>query len=109
MIKLRWINIITEVSLLSSHEALNTEVHLDASVHIMIHVGERYNSRLAYDILYLEIDHSILKKCYCSGSYWDAMEAIPITAPYLEVKRLIYLWIVIMKEIRHLYDQEMVS
>ena len=44
MIKLRRINILTEVSLLSSHVGLPRERHLDALVHAMAHVGQRYNS-----------------------------------------------------------------
>ena len=40
MIKLRRIDIITEVLLLSSHVALPKEGHLDAAVHVMAHVGQ---------------------------------------------------------------------
>ena len=46
MIKLGRTNIITKVLLLSSHVALPRERHLDAAVHVMTHVGQRYNSRL---------------------------------------------------------------
>ena len=51
---LRWkielgrIDRITEVLLLSSHVGL-PRGHLDAAVHVMAHVGQRYNSRLVYD------------------------------------------------------------
>ena len=64
MIKLGRIYIITKVSLLSSHVALSREGHLDAAVHVIItYVGQRYISRLMYDPLYPEIDHSGFKKC----------------------------------------------
>ena len=63
MIELGRIDIITEVSLLSSHVALTREGHLEAAVHIIVHVGQRYNSRLVYDPLYLEIDHSVFEEC----------------------------------------------
>ena len=78
MIKLGRIDIITKVSLLSSHVALHREGHLEAAIHIMAHVGQRYNSRLVYDPLYLEIDHNFLKKCDWSEFYGDAKEAIPM-------------------------------
>ena len=71
------INIITEVLLLSSHVALPREGHLDAAVHVMAHVGQRYNFRLVYDPLYPEIDHNIFRKCDWSEFYRDAKEAIP--------------------------------
>ena len=83
MIKLGRINIITKVSLLSSHVALPRERHLDAAVHVMAHVDQRYNSRLVYDPLYPEIDHSVFKKCHWSEFYRDAKEAIPMNMPKL--------------------------
>ena len=66
---LRWmtelgrISIIVEVSLLSSHVALPREGHLDATVHVISHVSQKYNSRLLYDNLYPEIDHSVFTEC----------------------------------------------
>ena len=63
MIKLGRIDITNKVSLLSSHVALLREGHLDAAVHVMSHVGQRYNSRLVYDPSYPEIDHSVFKEC----------------------------------------------
>ena len=44
MVKLERINIITEVSLLLSHVLLPREGHLEAAVHVMTHIGQRYNS-----------------------------------------------------------------
>ena len=75
------IDIMTEVSLLSSHVALPTKRHLDAAVHIISHVGQRYNSSLMYDPLYPMIDHSVFKRCDWSEFYKDAKEAIPMNAP----------------------------
>ena len=49
MVKLGRIDIITKVSLLSSHVALPREGHLDAAINVMVHVGQRYKSRLVYD------------------------------------------------------------
>ena len=63
MIKLGSIDIITEVSLLSSHVALSRGGHLDAVVHVMANIGQRYSSRLVYHPPYSEIDHSVFRKC----------------------------------------------
>ena len=59
MIELWRIDIITKVSLLSSHIVLPRKGFLDASVYFMAHVGQRFISRLMYDLLYLEIDHNV--------------------------------------------------
>ena len=72
MIKLGRIDIVTEVSFLSSHVALPREGHLDAMLHVMAHVGQRYNSKLVYDPLYPEIDNM----CDWSEFYREAKEAI---------------------------------
>ena len=52
---LKWIVIdtITKLSSLSSH--------LEASVHIMAYVGQKYSSRLAYDPMYPDMDHNVFK------------------------------------------------
>ena len=81
MINLRRIDIITKVSLLSSNVALPWERQLDVAVHVMAHVGQRYNSRLVYDCLYPEINHSVFKKCNWSEFYRDAKDAIPMNSP----------------------------
>ena len=48
MVELGRIDRITKVSLLSSHVALLREGRLEAAVHIMAHVGQKYNYRLVY-------------------------------------------------------------
>ena len=64
MIELGRIDMIAKMSLLSSHVALPAKEHLEAAVHAMTHVGQRYHSRLLYDPFYPEIDHSDFKECY---------------------------------------------
>ena len=81
MIELGRISIITKVSLLSSHVALPREGHLEAALHAMAHVSQRYNSKLVYDPFYPETYHSIFKECDWSEFYRDAKEAIPVNAP----------------------------
>ena len=81
MIKLERINIITEVSLLFLHTALSREGHLNATALVIPYVGQKYNSRLAYDPSYPEVDQSIFKKCDWTDLYWDAEEAVQMNAP----------------------------
>ena len=49
MIELEWIHKITEVLLLSPHVMIPRKGHLGAAVHVIAHVGQRYNSRLVYN------------------------------------------------------------
>ena len=100
---LRWkielgrIDRITEVLLLSSHVGL-PRGHLDAAVHVMAHVGQRYNSRLVYEP---EIDHSIFKNLIGKSSIGMPRWLYPWMVKNLEVRRLtsVFLWIVIMQRI----------
>ena len=88
MIDLGRINTITKVLLLSFYLALPRKAYLDAAVHVMTHVGERYDSRLVYNFSYLEIDCSVIKKCDCPEFYEDAKEAIPMNAPEPQGKKV---------------------
>ena len=65
---------------MSSHVALPGEGHLKAAVHIMTHVGQKYNSRLVYDPLYPEIGYNSFKECDWSEFDRDAKEAMPMNA-----------------------------
>ena len=91
---LRWImelgriDIIRKVLLLSSHVVLPWEGHLEAAVHVLAHIGQKYNSRLVYDPLYPVIDHINLKECDWSEFYRDAKEAIPMNAPVPQGKEV---------------------
>ena len=69
MVKLRRIDITTEVPLLSFYVALPREGHLDAAVHVMSHVGQSYNSRVVYDPSYPKTDHNTIKKYDWSEFY----------------------------------------
>ena len=50
MIESGRIDIITKVMLFSSHVATPRDGHLKVAVHVMAHVGQRYNSILLYDL-----------------------------------------------------------
>ena len=88
MIKLGRINLLTKVSSLSSHVTLPREGHLDAEVHKMALVGQRYNSRLVYDPSYTKIGHTVFKKCNWLEFYRDAKEAISMNAPESQGKEV---------------------
>ena len=79
MIELGRIDIITEVSLLSSHITLPRDGHLEAAIHAMSH-GQSFNFRLVYDSSYPEIDHSVFKEFDWSEFYQDAKEAMHLNA-----------------------------
>ena len=64
MVELGKVDIITKVSLLSSHIVLHREGHLYSDVQVVTHVGQRYNLRLVCDSTYPERDHNVFKKCY---------------------------------------------
>ena len=81
MIKLGMIDIITKLSFFSSHVALPREGNLEAAVHIIAHVGQRYNARLVYDPSYPEIDKSVFKEFDWSEFYRVEKETIPMNAP----------------------------
>ena len=71
-----------EVSfLLSSHLLLPGEVYLYAAVHVMANVGQKYDSRLVYDLSYSEINCSVLEKCDWLEFYCDAEEALQVNVP----------------------------
>ena len=79
---------ITKMSLLSFHIVLTSGGQLDAAVHVMVHVVQRYNSILVYDLLYSKIDHSVFKKCDWSEFYRDVKEAKPMNVPEHLVKEV---------------------
>ena len=93
VIKLRRINIITKVLLLSSHVPLPRKRYLDLAMHVMAHVDQRYNSRLVYYPSYMEIGHGVFKKCDCSEFYRDSKEAIPMNAPELQGQELFLMFV----------------
>ena len=63
---------------MSFHVVLPRAGHLDAAVHVMDHVHQRYNSRLVFDIAYPDKNNSVVKKCDWSKFYRDAQVAIQV-------------------------------
>ena len=84
---LRWcvelgrVDIITEVSELSTYLAQPRDGHLDAVFHIFNYLEKRHNSRIVFDPTYPIIDMSSFKDCDWKQYYGNAKEAIPPNAP----------------------------
>jgi len=84
---LRWIvelgriDIITEVSTLSSHVVMPRKGHLDALFHLFAYLGKKHNARIVFDPSYPDIDMTVFKECDWKHFYGDVKEAIPPNAP----------------------------
>ena len=84
---LRWcveigrIDIMTEVSILSSFSAMPRQGHLDTVFYIYSHRKNKHNSRMIFDPAYPEIDESNFKTCDWREFYGDVKEPIPPHAP----------------------------
>ena len=84
---LRWIvelgrvDIIAEVSVLSSFMAAPRQGHLDCVYHVFGYLKNKHNSRLAFDPTYPEIDRSAFKEHDWENFYGDVQEAIPPDMP----------------------------
>ena len=84
---LRWtielgrVDIITEVSMLSSHLALPREGHLAAVFHVFAYLKKKHNARMFFDPTYPEIDETRFQAQDWSNAYGNVEEAIPPNAP----------------------------
>ena len=55
--------------------------HLDAALHVVVHLKARLNARLVFDLTYQDIDLSLFKEHDWTQIYGDVKEAIPTNAP----------------------------
>jgi hypothetical protein len=84
---LRWIvelgrvDITTEVSMLSSHNALPRIRHLDAVFRIFSYLKTKTNARLVLDPTYADIDYEAFQKQNWCEFYGNAKEQVPANAP----------------------------
>ena len=81
MVKIGRIDIVTEVSLLSSHLAYPRVGHIEAALCLMDNLKQKHNSRLVFDTTFTKCFESIFKDCYWKDFYGDAKKAIPLNAP----------------------------
>jgi hypothetical protein len=84
---LRWacelgrVDILVEVSMLSSHNAMPRVGHLEAIYHIFAYLKNHENSTLVFDHAIPFINDRRFKKVNWKDSYKDAVEAIPPNMP----------------------------
>jgi hypothetical protein len=84
---LRWIvelgriDIITEVSTLSSHVVMPRQGHLEALFHLFAYLGRKHNARIVFDPTYPDIDMTVFKECDWKNFYGEVTEAKPPNAP----------------------------
>ena len=79
--KLRCIDIITEVSALSSHLALPCKGHLEAVFHVFAYLEHWHNAQIVYDPNYPNVDLTVFKQCNWKEFYGHVEEALPLNAP----------------------------
>jgi hypothetical protein len=84
---LRWcvelgrIDIITEVSMLSTYLCMPREGHLDAVFHVFAYLALYHNSRVVFDPNYPSVDMGAFIKTDCKSMYGDVKGIIPPDAP----------------------------
>ena len=81
MVEIGRVDIITEVSLMSSHMAMPREGHLDAVLHIFGFLKIKYNSRMCFDPTVPYCNDSAFKDCDWKQFYGNVVEPIPSNAP----------------------------
>jgi hypothetical protein len=91
---LRWcvelghIDIITEVSVLSTYLCLPREGHLEAVFHVFAYLGLNHNARDVFDPTYTAVDMDTFIKTDWKSMYGDVKEMIPSDAPITRRKEV---------------------
>ena len=80
-IELGWIDIVTEVSMLSTHLTMSQEGHLQQVYHVFAYLKAKPKKTLAFDPQHPDIDEARFVKCDWHDFYRGAKEAIPGDAP----------------------------
>jgi len=81
IIELGRIDIMTEVSMLSAHNALPREGHLEAVYHIFSYLKGHENSRLVFDLAYPDVDDRRFGNPDWSDFYPDVTDELPPGMP----------------------------
>ena len=81
MVELGRVDIITEVSMLSSYLAAPRQGHMEAVYNIFGYLKRKHNAVLVFDPSYPDIDESNFKTCNWKDFYGEVKEAIPPNAP----------------------------
>ena len=72
MVKLRRVDIITEVSIMSSHILIPMEGNFQSVHCIFAYLDKKHNSRIIFYPTYPDIDMSAFKKCEWKEFYSEA-------------------------------------
>jgi hypothetical protein len=80
-VELGCIDIITKVSILSTHLFLSHEGHLEAVFHVLAYLGLHHNARVLFDSTYPAVDMGTFIKTDWKSMYGDVKEIIPSDAP----------------------------
>jgi hypothetical protein len=81
MVELGRIDIVTEVSLLSSHLAYPCKGHLETALHIVSYLSQKHNTRLIFDPTYPKINMGQSPQNNWTKFYGNVEEAIPVDMP----------------------------
>jgi hypothetical protein len=87
-VELGRIDIITEVSMLSTFLCMPREGHLDAVHHLFAYLSLHNNARVVFDPTYPDVDMRSSTKTYWKPMYGDVKEAIPPNAPVTRGKSI---------------------
>jgi hypothetical protein len=79
-VELGRIDIITEVSMLSTFVCMPLECHVDAVYHLFAYLSLHHNARVVFEPTYPDIDMRAFIKTDWKPIYGDAKEAIPLNA-----------------------------
>jgi hypothetical protein len=75
------IDIITEVSMLSTYLCLPREVHLEAVFHVVAYLGLHHNAIVVFDPTYPAVDMGTFIRTDWKSMYGDVKEMIPPDDP----------------------------
>jgi hypothetical protein len=87
-VELGRIDIITEVSMLSTFLCMPRESHLDAVYHLFAYMSLYHNARVVFDPTYPDIDMHAFIETNLKPMYGDVKEAIPSNAPVARGKAI---------------------
>ena len=81
MVEIGRYDIIDEVSMMASQMAMPREGQLEAVLHVFAFICQKYNSRMAFDPTYPDINMSNFKEYKWKDLYGKLKEAIPPNTP----------------------------
>jgi hypothetical protein len=80
-VELGRIDIITELSMVSTYLLSPREGHLEADFDVFAYMGLHHNARVVFDTTYPAVDMGTFIKTYWKAMYGDVKEMIPSDAP----------------------------